>query len=124
MFREHLPEACPPLDAQEPSNLVVYRLIPDLPAVALHFASHASLGKKMPGGIDPCRWASCSVFASMESVNDLRKLPKFKLYKWAIKLVLGSEAGRVKSGEAGHYDWWIYSGYDPIAVAIPTACEG
>jgi hypothetical protein len=93
-------------------GLNVYRLVRSSPPTARDFASHKALGIATPG-IDECRTRACSVFASLEAVDRLRLLPKFKDHRCVVKLHLNNHSGLVNSGKNGHYDWWLFRNFDP-----------
>jgi hypothetical protein len=113
MFLEDLPKSCPPATATEPNNLTVYRLVKTKEPSIDDFHSYAKIGLDTPATADECRWASCSVFDSIESITSMKKLPKFKKHS-LVSLTLTSSAGKVLKGRNGHYDWWIYKDFNPL----------
>jgi hypothetical protein len=119
-YLEPLPASCPPATATSPNDLEVFRLVPDHPPVSSHFMSHAALGIAPPG-VDECRARSCSVFTSLPALEKLRKLPRLKTHKAAVRLVLPASAGMVSVGHSGHCDWWIFAGFDAVAAGTVAA---
>lgn len=119
MYLEDLPDSCPPATANEPNGLIVYRLVKAADPSITDFYSHCKLGLPKPPTVNACRWSSCSVFASLDVIKNMMKLPKFKNHS-AVTLTLTNAAGRVHEGENSHYDWWVYASFDPIAVSAPA----
>lgn len=116
MYKEKLPQSCPPSNSTEPTNLVVYRLLKSNPVRQEDFDSHAKLGIALHVGADDCRWSSCSVFDDIAKVTEMLRLPKFKRCHIG-RLTLSEASGRVLQGKKGHYDWWIYKAFDPVAAS-------
>lgn len=116
MYEETLPQGCPPSNATEPINLVVFRLLRTDTIGHEDFHSHTKLGLALPAGVDDCRWASCSVFDDLSKAAGLKRLPKFKNSRIA-RLTLTRDAGCVLKGGNGHYDWWMYRTFDPVAAS-------
>lgn len=77
-FREELPHACPPPDAEMGAWTGVYRMLPSATPCDDDFLSHQAKGKVPPPGVDPCRWAACSLFTTKEKALAIAKLPTMK----------------------------------------------
>jgi len=116
MYFEKLPEGeCPPLDAVDVDLGRVWRLVPSLPVLDEHFASHAALGKHNYSS-DPCRWASCSLFTTEQAALSITKLPKHK-QKTVVALYVPKGAGKSKTVKK-HVDFWRYSSFKPLQALI------
>lgn len=95
LFREPLPEKCPPSDAEEISiDLVVFRLIVSQTPCEDDFKSHQA---KKPHVVyrDPCEARGVSVFETIQSAMTASKLPTLKA-KIACKVTLTAGAGFIK----------------------------
>lgn len=123
-FREALPEmpanaTCPPSDANRPERQTVIRLVAAAPPKSDDFCSYHTLGKPKPIDVDPCRWASCSVFTTKPA---LAKLPRIrKRFKFIAELEIDEDSGVVKAGHGGHLDLWMFSDFDPLQAIV--ACS-
>ncbi len=118
-FREGLPQGCPPMQAVEPSELIVFRTVLALPPVPADFASHRARFPEKRFHVGECQARSVSVFTSVEECHKLLKLPKFRGQS-IVKLCLGKGSGRVlqTTENVRHISWWLYSDYDPV-----SSCE-
>jgi hypothetical protein len=94
-----------------------YRLLPSAPALADHFESLAAKGKQMPPGMDPCRWASCSLCCNMKVVHKKRKLKSLQKYTHVAKMKIAAGSGTLLIG-GGHIDFWMYDTFDPISAIV------
>jgi len=117
-FLELLPDGCPPGDALPPEPTVVIRLAKEPTPSAEHFASHAARGLPLRGPMT-CSYASCSLFfhdAGGEQLNAMRRLPRFKSFKYAyiVKVDQGSGVGIAGGGK--HLDLWMFKTFDPVAA--------
>jgi hypothetical protein len=122
-FLEQLPDQCPPVDAKEYDFVVAYRVvICDNPSIE-DFRSHAARNKIRPEAVDPCRWASCSIFLSRDSAIEIaRKLPKPRYkspFLAAFPISMGDGVSLLKS-KSPHVDFWMYADFDPIASIVET----
>lgn len=112
-FAEPLPPQCPPLEAHEGELRQVFRLLESPHPTEDAFKSHAARGKACPKGVDPCRWASCSLTLDTEK---LRKLPKFKdTHQFAAVLNIPEKSGLAKGG-GPHIDFWRGKHFDIVAA--------
>jgi hypothetical protein len=121
-FKEALPlstngASCPPSEAKQPTEQWVLRLVPDQIVRSSDFLSHHGLGKKRPSSIDPCRWASCSVFRDTKPLTELQalcKLPNLAHMKFVLKMKIRETSGVILPGPKGHIDFWQYAEFDPL----------
>jgi hypothetical protein len=116
-YREKLPAACPPEAAHDMACNEAYRLLPSASALTDHFESLAAKGIPMPPGMDPCRWASCSLCCDMETVRKKRKLKNLRKYTHvaSMKIAVGSGMLLIRGG---HIDFWMYDTFDPISAIV------
>ena len=117
-YREMLPVACPPDAACDMAVQKAFRLLPSNAPLSSHFDSEAAKGKLMPPSLnDPCRWASCSLFCDMETINKKRKLKNFRQYTHVACLNIVAGSGMLL--RIGHHiDFWMYDTFDPIKAIV------
>lgn len=119
MYREELPNGCPPSDAWEITDeKVVYRLVESDPAQPSDFDSCFKLYQATHG--NECMARGVSVHDSYDAVaNTARKTPRLR-GKRICKVALRDGAGRIKQTgqQSAHCTWWPYAAYD-----ITAACE-
>jgi hypothetical protein len=119
VYREELPEECPPADAIEiQDGTVLFRLVRSNPPTNVDFDSWRALNpeKPCPNGLCECRARAVSVHDDAEASAKLRKLPKFRRYMIA-KLSLEEGAGKIKeTGGKAHYAWWPFADFNIVAV--------
>lgn len=117
-FFEALPDQCPPADAVENEIGQAYRIVFGDPATVEHFKSHAALGKKPPSDMDECRFASCSLFTSLDRVKSVAQLPKLRAQGPILaEVTIAHGSGRwIAHGD--HIDFWMYDTFDPIAAIV------
>lgn len=111
MYREPLPDQCPPSSAVAPNGLAVYRAVRSNPPLLDDFDSQVKL-KTIDLTNRPaefvCRASACSVFTDITGAKQLKKLPKLRDRIYVACLQLSADAGViVKKGH--HVDWWIFS---------------
>jgi hypothetical protein len=119
VFRETLPNDCPPSDAHDGGCASAFRFVPADPAIAANFDSYAAQGKPLPVGTDvtPCRWASCSLYSDLATARKKRKLKSLKKYRFVAELRIPAKSGKMKE-VSGHIDLWMYKDFDPIAAIV------
>ncbi|WP_186115466.1 hypothetical protein [Burkholderia gladioli] len=121
MYRENLPQQCPPGYAVVPNNFDVYRAIQAQQPTLQDFDSQARLGTVNLEGRDDvftCRAFSCSVFSNISGARKLTKLPKFRGYKFIAHLRLDPTSGVVHNSSGYHYDWWISAACNVLGCVI------
>lgn len=118
-FRETLPDNCPPADAHEGACAQAFRFVATTAPTAADFDSYAAQGHQLPDGISvcPCRWASCSLFSDIRTVQKKRKLKSLKKYRFVVELKIAAKSGRLKESY-GHIDFWMYNNFDPLAAIL------
>jgi hypothetical protein len=112
-FLEPLPAGCPPDNAHEGACANVFRLTVGPNPTLDDFASKAALKEPMPPRLDPCRWASCSLFPSPDVVQKKRNtFKRLKAFKYAARLNISAGSGKLIRDET-HIDFWVYDTFDP-----------
>lgn len=107
---------CPPPEASPPERQKVIRFVASAAPSAQDFWSHHALGKMKPPEVDPCRWASCSVFTTQPAIN---KLPSIRRrFKFFVEMEIDETSGVIKSGMGGHIDLWMFSAFDPLQAIL------
>lgn len=121
MYCEELPPSCPPAKAIEDAIGPVFRRTDQDPPSKDDFVSHAALGKKAAFPVDPCRWASCSLFRDKSQIANISsKLPKPRTFaNFIAELTIPAGSGRWIEGKKGHIDFWMYGAFDPL-TAVTT----
>lgn len=119
-FLEPLPESCPPDSASSLSNGTAIRLLKNNSPKIQDFKSYSSLGKGCPKNMDPCKWASCSMFiaendnAAYDQAAALVCLPKLKRFSFAAFVSISPRIGVAEVGShSKHADYWLASDFDP-----------
>jgi hypothetical protein len=116
-FREALPANCPPLGAHDGSCEKAYRFIPSAIPAAADFASYAANGEPPPEGVDPCRWASCSLYADLSTVHKKRKLKNLRNYSFVAQMKIEAGSGMLLQ-RSSHIDFWMYDTFNPTAAVV------
>lgn len=122
-YLEDLPELCPPAKAID-IGIQAFRVIPLKDPTLNDFKSHAARKKPVPPGVDPCRWASCSLCVTKEqAINLAGKLPKLRgqgLHIVKVKIQQGSGKSVINRRKT-HIDFWPFAGFNPLkAIAGPV----
>lgn len=113
-FKEDLPEACPPADAEMEARVGVYRLLSSAVAVDEHFYSHAKLGIGH-GCPCECQRSACSLFSDKKRVRDIAKrFPKTRKKTHIAELDIPSGSGYLSENGKGHINFWMFAGFDPL----------
>lgn len=114
MYREPLPEGCPP-DAAE--NIAapreVFRLARNNPPTMDDFRSQRA---EKPGqtfsGVTECQARGLSVFADRRDSERALKLPMLR-GRVICRLRLDGDAGRIQqTGRPSHHTWWPLASFD------------
>lgn len=114
MFKESLPESCPPSTATA-LNGTFLRLVETTTVSPNSFLSRTALGlTPLPG--KECSCSACSLIVpsvTREALADLTKYPKLKKMTSVAILTVSPNDG---VGEIGgkHIDYWMYSTFDPV----------
>jgi hypothetical protein len=125
-FREELPDGCPPEAAHDGGCGTAYRLVPTAKPVPSDFASNAAKKETCPETCDPCRWASCSLFTDLNTIQKKRKtFKKLRKFHFAAEMTIKSGSGLLMQ-EGSHIDFWMFASFDPIGAiadvkALPDA---
>lgn len=119
-WRDVLPASCPPLDAQEPDDKVVLRLIPEEAASPSDMQSGATSGRHKPRNCDDCTWCACSVWeeeTKREKLADLAKLPNLSDMKYIARVRLKRESGVFKPHEKdpNHLKFWVARSFSMVS---------
>ena len=113
-WAEPLPESCPPQDARNPNDMIVYRIIEGTSATENDFISHR---KKYPSKFfkDECIARSLSVFDDISACKMVLKLPNFRNSN-IVKLTLDIQSGVIKKTfkDKNHYSWWMAAEINPV----------
>ena len=119
MFREPLPDGCPPPDAQEITQaLVVYRLVDGDPPTCDDFKSQRAQKPNNQFSVPECQARGLSVFSEVREAEKQLRRPNHK-GKLVCQVTLDRGAGHIlKTGRKSHFTWW------PLAdFAILNHCQ-
>jgi hypothetical protein len=122
MYKEELPESCPPKDANDAKGIVFYRFINEEIATQEDFYSHRKLFPLRKFHVDECQARSVSVQINLEDALNTKKLNKSLSNKRIGQVTINVNSGVYKqTGKAGHYSWWIFNEYQPESqcAALP-----
>ena len=115
VYREPLPENCPPEDADEISSpRIVFRLVRKDPPTDADFRSQRA---ENPGrefkGITECQVRGLSVFTERGDAAEQLKWPNLK-GMLVCQVVLDKGAGRIQhtSNRTSHHTWWPLADYN------------
>ncbi len=118
VFRESLPDNCPPTDAVNVAYDAIYRFLPSNPPEDSHFDSYAAKEKPRPEVVDLCRWSSCSFFLAKKTA--IKLLPKLRgRFKFLACLKVPEGSGLSKE-KKGHIDFWFFNTFDPLSAIVKT----
>jgi len=120
MWREELPEQCPPNNAFPPQvDSTFFRLISEIPAKESDFDSHRKLSPEKPFNTSECIARSLSIIDTKANAELLRKSAYLKDKKLA-EVKMNSSSGLIlKNGKAaGHHSWWIPSSRSPLDLIV------
>jgi len=120
MFKEELPDQCPPAEAIDHAYPESWRMIRGATALPDHFLSHAAQGMPCPTIGLECRFSSCSLFLDKDSaLSAMKKLPRLrKKFDHLALLQIPSGAGMSAVGQNGHIDFWWFRSFDPVGAVI------
>lgn len=115
-WAETLPESCPPADALQPNEIMVFRVVGTIPPTEKDFYSNRKLFPEKDFGIDECTARAISVFNKKSFCVRAQKMPIFKDKKTnVVKLVLKKESGLIKKTFGRHhFSFWAYTSFNPI----------
>ena len=118
LYREPLPQGCPPSEADEiRSPRVVYRLVRSNPPTVDDFKSQrAEKPCQIFRNVTECQARGLSVRTELDAAIDLLKLRKMRGRKLCtVKMDLG--AGRImQTGKDPHHStWWPLASFDILA---------
>lgn len=120
MYRETLPESCPPAHAKPFVGRLIRLVGPDALS-AKDFDSRTKLGSvPFPG--KECGCASCSMFLesiSKDALLDMMKFPNLKK-KTVVALVNVDANSGLTETRGQHVDLWMFAQYDPLLNIADT----
>jgi hypothetical protein len=117
-FREKLPDGCPPDAAHDGGCPDAYRLVSSAKLTVADFASNAAKQQPLPPNVDPCRWASYSFYADMDTVHKKRKaFKKLREFTYVAKVEIAAGSGCVLI-DGTHIDFWMFETFDPTAAIV------
>lgn len=117
IYREPLPEGCPPDASEEIISLrEVFRLVRSDPPTDEDFKSQrAEKPNHIFIGVTECMARGLSVYAERRDTEKALKLPSLR-GRFICRLRLKSGAGRIQqTGRRSHHTWWPLASYDILA---------
>lgn len=119
IYRESLPEACPPSEAIEiVDEQVVFRLVATNPPTADDFLSQRARRPSaiFPPGSSECLSRGLSVHTERKDSEKLWLLPLFKKRTLLCQVRLRTGAGRIQQTfQPSHHTWWPLAAFDILA---------
>ena len=119
IYREPLPEDCPPETAEEIiSPRIVYRRVWHNPPLNDDFRSQRAENPSKKFNVSECRARGVSVFVDREDLEELLKRPNFRGGQIA-QVTLYPGAGYIEhtSRTTSHHTWWPLAAYNILAVS-------
>lgn len=114
-FMEDLPGCCPPDEALLQGYDEAWRFVTTDPPTQGDFQSLAAV-KPPPPTVDPCRWASCSLFSTKAAA--LQKLPKMRVrFKFLAKIRITEKCGFTDLKNF-HIDFWRFKTHVPLVLEV------
>lgn len=116
-YLEHMPEGCPPAEADEvTAERDVFRLVRTSPPTLNDFRS---LRAEKPDAVLPpakeCQACGLSVFADRADSEKAKKLTALR-GRFVCRLQLEAGAGRIQqTGKPSHHTWWPLTEFDILA---------
>ena len=117
IYREPLPEGCPPGDASEIiSPRTVYRMVRSVPPTEDDFRSQrADNPDKVFSNVPECQVRGLSVFDNHRAVQRQLRKPRMRGLR-ASAVTLNRGAGHIKhTGRGDHYTWWPLADFDILS---------
>jgi hypothetical protein len=117
-FMEELPPCCPPDTAVLKGYAEAWRFVTSNTPVASDFRSGAAI-KAAPPNVDPCRWASCSIFTTKDAaIATITKLPKLRArFGFLAKISITEKCGFTDL-QGFHIDFWRFKTYVPNVLEV------
>lgn len=118
IYREPLPEGCPPVEAGEiTGERVVFRLVASNPPTNDDFRSQRAErpAASFPIGISECLARGLSVHTERNDSEKLRRLPRFR-HAQLCRVRLRAGAGLIQQTfQPSHHTWWPLVTFDILA---------
>ena len=117
IYRELLPEGCPPEDSIEiVESLTVFRIVRTAPPTSEDFRSQRG---GQPGrnfsGVSECQARGLSVFADRRDAENALKLPNLRGRR-ICGIQLAEGAGRIlQTGRPSHHTWWPLADFEILS---------
>jgi hypothetical protein len=119
-FRDTLPNGCPPNHASEEGYSQAFRLLSAAKPELGHFLPN-SAEKQCPTGVDPCRWASCSLYTNLDTLRKKRQtFPRLRKMLFFAEISIAANSGKIVH-ENDHLDFWMFFSFDPIKAISKVA---
>ena len=120
MYREELPDDCPPQGADEILGAIIcYRLVQNTPPKEEDFRSQRALEPNKDFELSECQVRGLSVFMKPADADRAAQRSRNLQGTKVAKLTLEQGAGYFKkTGSRSHHTWWPYKAFD-----ILTNCE-
>ena len=107
IWKEELPDNCPPEDAKAPNEKELYRLVSSNPPTDNDFDSHRALYPNKIFNVSDCQAHSISIINNLSDIEKMKKLPLHK-NKIIVRLQLELKDGLIKqTGKITHFSWWV-----------------
>ena len=116
-YREHLPDGCPPDEAEEiNTQREVFRLVRNRTPTEEDFRSQRA---ERPGhtfrGVTECQARGLSVHTDRRDTERALKLPNLR-GRFICRLRLEAGAGRIQqTGAPSHHTWWPLADFDILS---------
>lgn len=116
MFRETLPEDCPPEAAEEIADQRdVYRLVASDPPTESDFRSQRALRPTAVFSVSECQARGLSVHSERANSQRATKLPRLRGKRISQVRLLPGAGYLQQTGTPPHHTWWPSADFDILA---------
>ena len=115
-FREPLPEGCPPVEAEEITDVrVVFRLVRKNPPKDRDFSSKRAESPYNQFSVPECQARGLSVYSHAREARQQLKRPTLR-GMLICQVTLAQGAGHIlRTGRRSHYTWWPLASFDVLS---------
>lgn len=113
MFREFLPEGCPPTEAEEITDtMIVFRLVRTDTPDNSDFRSKRAESPNNQFSVSECQARGLSVYLQVREARKQLKIPTLR-GMLICQVTLDKGAGYIlKTGRRSHFTWWPLADFD------------
>ena len=115
------PDDCPPSNAKNTTNEVMFRLVTTIPPTETDFLSRRALNPEQHlTDHSECTNVALSIWTTPQSCASARKFTTLK-HKLIGQIALKPGAGVTRRRQKQHFSWWRCGAFDAIKNTSPVA---